>query len=319
MVSVIIPIYQVSEYVERCIRSVMAQSYTNIECVIVDDATRDDSMVKCEELINEYDGPIRFRILHHGQNRGLSAARNTGLDAATGDYVYFLDSDDDITPDCIEKLVTCALEDDAIEMVQGNYVKTGDGDDFDGGSVDCRILSNDDARHQFRLRTLNYTVWNKLLKRSFVVDNQIYNKEGVILEDLLWTFYLVKYLSNARLCKDVTYYYRIRPGSIMVASGMNKKGRGYAIIFDEMLHHLTPGQEAADLKGILPTFCSIIAIYFREVPELRPVMRMFRRQTRRYGCWSAFFTLVAVAIVSRFGNPKRMMSWMNRVRKKLSK
>ena len=320
MVSVIIPVYQVSDYIERCIRSVMAQSYTDIECVIVDDATRDDSIVKCEGLINEYDGPIRFRILHHDMNLGLSAARNTGTDAATGEYIYYLDSDDDITPDCIEKLVACTLEDDAIEMVQGNYVKTGDGDDYDGGSVDHRIKTNDDARYQFlQLRRLNYTVWNKLLKRAFVIENRLYNKEGIINEDLLWTFHLIKYLSNACLCKEVTYHYLIRPGSIRTSESMKKMGQSYAIIYDEMLHCLTPGKEKGELKGLLPTFCAMLASYYRCAPEMKPVVRLYKRQARRYGCWPAYLTLVVIAPVCRFGNPSGILMRLNHLRLKLMK
>lgn len=106
MVSVVIPVYQVSDYIERCIRSVMEQSYADIECIIVDDATIDDSIAKCERLIKMYNGPIEFRILHHKYNCGISAARNTGTDAATRDYMFYLDSDDVITQDCIEKLIS---------------------------------------------------------------------------------------------------------------------------------------------------------------------------------------------------------------------
>ena len=108
LISIIIPVYQVSDYVERCIRSVMSQTFTDIECIIVDDATVDDSMVKCQKLIDEYDGRIQFRLLHHEKNRGLSAARNTGTKAATGEYVFYLDSDDEITSDCIEKMMLLA-------------------------------------------------------------------------------------------------------------------------------------------------------------------------------------------------------------------
>ena len=70
LVSIIVPVYQVSAYVERCVRSVMSQTYQNIECIIVDDATFDDSIEKCERLIKEYDGSVHFRILHHEQHRG---------------------------------------------------------------------------------------------------------------------------------------------------------------------------------------------------------------------------------------------------------
>ena len=92
LVSVIIPVYQVSDYIERCLNSVMSQTYKNIECVLVDDVTKDDSVEKCERLIESYHGSMQFKILHHEVNRGLSAARNTGTDAATGEYIYFLDS-----------------------------------------------------------------------------------------------------------------------------------------------------------------------------------------------------------------------------------
>lgn len=106
MVSVIIPVYQISDYIERCIHSVMAQGYPDIECVIVDDATRDDSIVKCKSLISDYDGNILFKIVHHKTNRGLSAARNTGTRESTGEYIFYLDGDEELMSDCIKKLVT---------------------------------------------------------------------------------------------------------------------------------------------------------------------------------------------------------------------
>ena len=103
LVSVIIPVYQVSDYVERCLLSVMNQTYQNIECIIVDDCSTDDSVAKCDRLISTYKGPIKFQILHHERNRGLSAARNTGTDAATGEYIFYLDSDDEITDETFDK------------------------------------------------------------------------------------------------------------------------------------------------------------------------------------------------------------------------
>ena len=121
MVTIIIPVYQVSAYVERCILSVMDQDYDAIECIIVDDATQDDSIEQCERLIERYNGPILFKILHHQYNRGLSAARNTGTDAASGDYLYYLDSDDEITTDCIEKLMAYAVSYPEAEMILGNH------------------------------------------------------------------------------------------------------------------------------------------------------------------------------------------------------
>lgn len=320
LVSIIVPVYQVSDYVERCLKSVMNQTYRDIECIIVDDATKDDSVEKCEKLIADYQGGIRFVILHHEQNRGLSAARNTGTDVATGDYLYYLDSDDEITSNCIEKLVSYVIDDDNIEMVQGRYLRKEDGKEVLGKSDEVRILSNDEARVQYLAwRSLNYAVWNKLLKRSFVLENKLYNREGLLCEDLLWNFYLIKYLSNAQLCDEVTYYYHIRPGSILTGSGKAKLGQSNANIFDEILHHLTPGKERDELKGYQTTFCTVLAKYFRCTPVLKPVLRVYQKSAKQYGCQSVYYTISAVALVSRFGNPMGLLSKLYELRGKLMK
>ena len=318
-ISVIIPVYQVSDYVERCLKSVMHQTYKDIECIIVDDATKDDSIEKCERLIGEYNGPIRFKIFHHEVNRGLSAARNTGTDAASGDYLYYLDSDDEITPDCLEKLMRYVLEDNSLEMVQGRYVmKTGEKEVL-GRSDEHRIESNADARYQYlHWRKLNYTVWNKLLKRSFVIDNQLYNREGIINEDLLWTFHLIKYLSRAQLCNDVTYYYHIRPNSIVSSTSSEKRGKNYIYVYDDIFHNLTPQKEKEELKGYMSTFCVVLASYIRYVPDLKPVLRLYQKLAKSHGCWSVYFTLSVVAFVSRFCNPINILLKLNKLRWKVS-
>ena len=108
MVSIIIPIYNVAPYVEQCLQSVMHQTMTaGVECILVDDCGQDNSMELVEQMLAREgysvcsDGtlisnhsPLTFQILHHEHNRGLSAARNTGIEAARGEYLYFLDSDD---------------------------------------------------------------------------------------------------------------------------------------------------------------------------------------------------------------------------------
>ena len=103
-VSIIIPVYNVVDYIERCWKSVNAQTYSDIELIFVDDCGTDESISKLETLISE-GSRFPVQIIKHKKNRGLSAARNTGIEASSGDYVYFLDSDDDLVPSCIEELV----------------------------------------------------------------------------------------------------------------------------------------------------------------------------------------------------------------------
>ena len=105
LVSVIIPIYNVAPYIERCLLSVITQTYDALEIVLIDDCGVDDSMKIAESTLQNVEHLRIVKILHHEKNRGLSAARNTGIMAATGRYLFFLDSDDWIKPDCIQQMV----------------------------------------------------------------------------------------------------------------------------------------------------------------------------------------------------------------------
>lgn len=320
-VSVIVPVYQVSAYVERCLRSVMAQTYPDMECIIVDDATKDDSIEKCERLIRRYDGAIRFRILHHDRNRGLSAARNTGTKAAVGDYLYYLDSDDYLSPDCIARLAAVVNEDNGIEMVQGNGAMKSDGAESFLYRADHPILTRnyeETRRAFFQDRYIYISVWNKLIKKSLIEEHQIYCREGMVFEDLLWVFYLMKHLKRTYLCEAVTYYWCIRPGSIMTAAKA-ETFRCYALIFDEILLHTTAGREREELDGYLYYFVKRYVSYVKLVPAFKDTIRRYRAKARQYHCWKTFMVLSAASIVARFGNPSRLLERMNAVRWKLTK
>lgn len=321
LVSVIVPVYQVSEYVERCLRSVMAQTYAEIECIIVDDASKDDSIAKCEALISGYSGPIQFRIIHHDQNRGLSASRNTGTEAATGEYLYYLDSDDYISPNCIERLVSATQSDPSIEMVQGNSLMTGGGKDVLLYRLDhpVKTLDYDTTRQAFfKNRYVYISAWNKLLKRSFVVEHRLSCREGLVFEDLLWVFYLLKELKVAYLCEELTYYYCLRLGSISTAAKPSSVAC-YTVIFDEILHHLTPGREREEIKGFLYYFIKRYVSYVKIVPAFKNTIKLYRAKARQYHCWYENAMLFATGIVGSIGNPFSLLAFLNGIRWKVRK
>lgn len=319
MVSIIVPVYQVSAYIEDCILSVMAQTYKGrMECIIVNDATNDDSIEICERLIHQYSGPIEFKIISHEMNRGLSAARNTGTDSAVGEYLYYLDSDDEITPDCIDKLMSFATEDCTIEMVQGNYVKIFDDHKEIGKSVNMQLGCNADVRTQFlKYRRMSEFVWNKLLKRSVIVDNGIYNKEGLICEDTLWTFHLIKHISKARLCEDVTYHYKVRPGSIITGSGTRKRGLSYCVTYGEILNGLTNGGETEELTGCVYNFSYKYAFCVGSTPELEPVMKLYKSKAKRHKCFKVLLILSVTSALCRVVDLPPIYEKLNRIRLKL--
>lgn len=224
-ISIIIPVYNVELYIADCLQSVIRQTYSGkVECIIVDDCSIDKSVEIVEERISEYNGPIAFKVLHHEHNRGLSAARNTGVEAAMGDYVFFLDSDDYISDDCIEVL-SRPLQEYDYDMVLGDletfglpfetcWLSHGAGPIL-GKEVIFRELCVE--------RSIYVMAWNKLIKTSLFFQSDMSFLEGQLHEDELWTYKCSLCLQTVFVCKDVTYHYRIRESGIMKDASYGKE------------------------------------------------------------------------------------------------
>lgn len=249
LVSIIIPIYNVAPYVEQCLQSIVAQTFDGeLECLLVDDCGSDDSVGICERFISEYKGPISFRILHHDHNRGLSAARNTGIYAAQGEYIYFLDSDDWIFPACIEILYTEVKLHPGIDMVQGE-MKAEDTRKYQychRPSIIYHVPQYCEDKKQCRYlmhsRRLNSVMQNRLLNTNFVKSNHLYCKEGIIHEDEMWTYMAGKFISSISYCAIDTYYYRANPCGIMSATIAQKHFDSFCAIADDILSNISLGQ-----------------------------------------------------------------------------
>ncbi|MCE9189651.1 glycosyltransferase [Bacteroides fragilis] len=235
-VSVIIPVYKVEKYIIRCLTSVVRQSYENIECVIVNDCTPDRSMFLVQTFIQNYQGSICFNIIQHDRNQGLSVARNTGIKYAKGDYIFFLDSDDELPPDSIELL--CKPLDSSIpDLIVGNVSVIGQ------SSLVLMDLNKVKGRYENR-ETINYLMLsgclptmgcNKLIKRSFVLDNHLFFKPHVLHEDVHWLFFCAKNVSDLYIIPDTTYIYHMNVGSITNTKSMKNIESLYVII-EDLLH-----------------------------------------------------------------------------------
>ena len=227
LVSIIIPVYNVEPYIEHCINSVLRQTYSHLEVILIDDCTPDRSMEIAKALINDYENQnhnengndISFVFLTHEHNRGLSVARNTGIDAATGDYLFFLDSDDEITDNCIEILVREA-EEGGYDAVCGNFMI--DGKVYEKWKryqhLELKSYNLDEILRNFTNGHLYVMVWNKLVRRELINMKTLYFKEGIVCEDNLWSFLLVNQVSSMRVVSNITYIRRVRENSITTAS-----------------------------------------------------------------------------------------------------
>ena len=233
-ISIIIPVYNVEPYVEDCLSSIATQTYKGeIECIIVNDCTPDNSCEVIERFMNGYSGDIDFKLVHHTRNRGLSAARNTGIDTATGDYIYFLDSDDEITPNAIELLVA-PLEQHKYDFVIGDYTTIGSDIKFPPLYLEQgAIMSNTEISKQFLREQWYVMAVNKLCNLDYMRREKLYFKEGLTNEDELWSFQLAYTAQSMYVVKEKTYLYKVRETSIMGKLQLAKKISSLATITHE--------------------------------------------------------------------------------------
>lgn len=209
-VSIIIPVYNVEDYLEDCLESVCKQSYRNIEIILVDDGSLDNSGEICDEWAKK---DSRIRVIHK-HNGGLSSARNAGLKEATGDYISFVDSDDLIPTNFIMQLVetlkTCNSEISVCRIDRfwdGNSEETEAFYPFKSG-----VYSSEEYIHSILLHRVDNASWNKLYKRSAIGELRF--KEGIINEDFPFMIALLGKVEKVAYTNETCYLYRRRQGSI---------------------------------------------------------------------------------------------------------
>ncbi len=276
-VSIIIPVYNVEFYVKRCIDSVANQTMVDgVECILVDDCGTDKSIVLVEEFVKHYSGKIVFKIIHHTENRGLSAARNTGINAAKGKYVYFLDSDDEITPDCIEKLFFLANRYDS-DFVQGCFIA-----DVPMLSSFWKVMPEVTNNIRYIKRTMldydRYPVMaqNRLVLRNLIVENSLFFKESIIHEDNHWTFFLAKYIKKLVICNSPTYLYRSTPGSIMHSINIQKEVSAFACILEDFCNNIDLCEKGAQKKLIFLNLLTLFEKnYYESYDKAKSLLSMF--------------------------------------------
>ncbi|MBR1926518.1 MAG: glycosyltransferase family 2 protein [Bacteroidales bacterium] len=204
-ISVLIPAYNVERYIARCLDSVIGQTLGDLEIIIVNDGSTDGT----SRVLGEYAArDSRIRVINHPENLGLLWARKTGVEASTGDYLMFVDSDDALKPYACEKLYTAAVANNAdlviavAEFCYSDVVRTPSGSALSYGSdsygVTKAMLNNECSKY----------VWGKLYERRLLVDNPPeYQKNLNLGEDLVISFHVSRYLRKAICIPDVLYEY----------------------------------------------------------------------------------------------------------------
>lgn len=240
LVSVVIPVYNVEDYLRTALDSIVNQTYNNLEILIVNDGSDDSSPEICSEYQEKYDN---IKLINQ-ENKGVSGARNTGLKNCTGDYVYFFDSDDILQLDAISTLVGFAVE-KKMDIIMFEAEIFGQIDNMDKDKYKQNLL---DSLKMYSTDQLLNTVehlcspvWLYFYSTEFLKDNGLFFYEGIIHEDELFTSLVLMNIDNIGFISKSFFKRRYRENSIMTSSGnKSKHSTGYftvARVLGEFYHN----------------------------------------------------------------------------------
>ena len=216
-VSVVVPVYNVEKYLKRCLDSIINQTYKNIEIILVNDGSKDNSRDICEEYEKNFDNII----LINQENGGLSAARNTGLEYVKGEAVTFVDSDDWLELDAIKYYVD-SMKKYNVDMVVTNNIRTKDYQKniLQPNNIKEEVLTQEDyAKKFFKIdgNSIEYYAWSKLYKREIMEDVEF--PVGLFAEDVLGTFRYMKNSQSIFYSNKITYNYFINDNGLTAKFG----------------------------------------------------------------------------------------------------
>ena len=211
MISVIVPVYNVEEYLKECLESIQCQTYSNIEVILVNDGSTDHSQEICERYCQQ---DPRFHLINQ-ENKGLSGARNRGMTESKGEFITFVDSDDVIKDDMLEQLLK-HMTSEEMDIVECWY--TNDQKEIEIPSPEnVKIIFQGNAHEALvslcKDNIVRLNAWAKLFRREVILNFPFL--EGLFYEDVYGGIGILKHIRKMIKINYIGYYYRVRPGSIM--------------------------------------------------------------------------------------------------------
>jgi len=281
-VSIIVPIYKVEKYLRKCIESILNQTYENFELILVDDGSPDN----CGSICDEYASKDNRIIVIHKENGGLSDARNFGINKASGEWIAFIDSDDYIKDDYIEKLVNICGDDCEIGIVLPSYVYEDYKEKKDNKREFIKIFDSKDA-----LLTMLYqkefdtSAWGKIYKRNLF--SQIEFPVGKLYEDISTIYRVILKSNKVAYCNCKKYMYLQRKDSIM-GNSFKIKDMDYVYQAEIMMNDLLRFndkmlEKAAKCRYINANFSILLKIrkskqYMAQRKEILENIKKFRKK-----------------------------------------
>lgn len=220
--SIVMPIYGVEEYLEKAVDSILKQSFQNFELILVDDKSPDNSGKMCDDFARENN---KIRVIHHNENMGLSMARNTGINKASGKYIWFMDSDDYVECTLLEKVYDSLLKNKAQVVVFGieeeYFDEEGDKKKSKQISLETKYFeSKEEVRKSIidlEESTLYGYAWNKIYDLEYLKQCNIKFEKITLIEDIMFNIQYFENIEKLNILSDILYYYEKRIGNSLTA------------------------------------------------------------------------------------------------------
>lgn len=233
LITIGMPVYNVENYVGKALLSALNQTYDNLEIIVIDDKGTDNSMSVVKEIKNKHPKGNIIRIIDHKVNKGPGATRNTAMDEATGKYLFIMDSDDEITEDCIETLYT-AMKETPVDFVVGSIDEVDDSGKLllRREYIDVHLKTNEEILNsqynpewlkKGKSSRLIAPIWNKLYDLNFLRENDMRCIPNQKNEDMIFSFKLFIKANSTRILSRPTYKYNVD----RIGSTMNEARKGY--------------------------------------------------------------------------------------------
>ena len=267
-VSIVVPIYNGEKYIGNCVKNLKEQTYDNLEFVLVDDGSKDNSPQLCDEVAA---GDDRFVVVHQ-KNGGLSAARNAGTAVATGDYVVYVDVDDDITKDLVSDNIKIALESDADVVMfsfwyhnvdSGVRKANGYSGDFEG--------SGEEFFHKVLREAIKYEIfnapWNKLYKMDFLRDNHLeFLPEFPIYEDIIFASRMLQYAEKIAVNSKRYYVYYVRSSGSLITKYVDGYFDSVTKFYDNALTYCSKYKDNEDqIRDFSELYVKLVSTNLKQI------------------------------------------------------
>lgn len=275
LISIIVPVYNVEDYIKQCLDSILLQTYTNFEVIVVDDGSTDSSSEICDDFAKK---DKRFNVIHK-ENGGVSKARNIALDNVNGSYVVFVDSDDVLPKDALKKMIDETIATNSEVSVLGWY----DFKDEDKKIFECKknkiILENENVLKSF-LNDQYFTsvIWGKIYK-SEIINNNRFDENIVIAEDFDFLYKVLKKVNRLSVNTfEIAYKYRVRETSAM-RKKYNDKFENEVTLCEKVLLEIQnerPNIEKAAIRRYQRANLSCIDKYYKENFNIKNVKHLVK-------------------------------------------